>query len=438
MDLSGRWSINDSFELNAAVANVFDRIAPLDPTTYGAVNYNPMHFSGALGLPSKARAPARAFVFLALAGVFTATRLPCPRGITAAGDLHGRNIATAGPARVARTGGRLDGRCWHLLLATERRAQRRPGRRTDRLGGEWRRHADAGLRVPGAGQPPAGPGYRHLRVCARGLRQLHRFLCGVGLLGRLRAWQRQLLRADLQWPRPLHAGLRRRQHAGRGRSGVRAAVDRTSTGAAWPAHRGHRQWPGDRGQTAADRAVPGARGRRIPPRCVPRGFPRHACTRRPRPAAARHDAGHRVGVHRHRGRKHLLVPCGKTLGRRQGHRDRLHHRPAAAGAGERPVHGRDDPAGTGQAAEPVDGAGTGACGRSLGRGADQRRPADLPARCPALLGPAVRRNHVRRGQGPHHAGVPPQGERQPGAGQRPLADQHLRTGLPGDHLLHLR
>ncbi len=49
MDLSGRWSINDSFELNASVANVFDRIAPLDPTTYGAVNYNPMHFSGALG-----------------------------------------------------------------------------------------------------------------------------------------------------------------------------------------------------------------------------------------------------------------------------------------------------------------------------------------------------------------------------------------------------
>ncbi|HIE0126615.1 TPA: TonB-dependent receptor [Stenotrophomonas maltophilia] len=48
-DLSGRWNITDSFELNASVANVFDRIAPLDPTTYGAVNYNPMHFSGALG-----------------------------------------------------------------------------------------------------------------------------------------------------------------------------------------------------------------------------------------------------------------------------------------------------------------------------------------------------------------------------------------------------
>ena len=48
-DLSGRWNITDAFELNASVANVFDRIAPLDPTTYGGVNYNPMHFSGALG-----------------------------------------------------------------------------------------------------------------------------------------------------------------------------------------------------------------------------------------------------------------------------------------------------------------------------------------------------------------------------------------------------
>ncbi|MBO9830076.1 TonB-dependent receptor [Xanthomonas sp. A2111] len=48
-DLSGRWSITEAFELNASVQNVFDRIAPLDPTTYGAVNYNPLHFSGAVG-----------------------------------------------------------------------------------------------------------------------------------------------------------------------------------------------------------------------------------------------------------------------------------------------------------------------------------------------------------------------------------------------------
>ncbi|MCS4234589.1 TonB-dependent receptor [Stenotrophomonas rhizophila] len=48
-DLSGRWAVTEAFELNASVQNVFDRIAPLDPSTYGAVNYNPLHFSGAIG-----------------------------------------------------------------------------------------------------------------------------------------------------------------------------------------------------------------------------------------------------------------------------------------------------------------------------------------------------------------------------------------------------
>jgi len=31
------------------VQNVTDRIAPLDPLTYGAVSYNPLHFSGTIG-----------------------------------------------------------------------------------------------------------------------------------------------------------------------------------------------------------------------------------------------------------------------------------------------------------------------------------------------------------------------------------------------------
>lgn len=48
-DLSGRYNITEAFELNASVQNVFDRTAPLDPTTYGGVNYNPLHFSGAIG-----------------------------------------------------------------------------------------------------------------------------------------------------------------------------------------------------------------------------------------------------------------------------------------------------------------------------------------------------------------------------------------------------
>ena len=48
-DLSARWSVTEAFELSASAQNVFDRVAPLDPSTYGAVNYNPLHFSGAIG-----------------------------------------------------------------------------------------------------------------------------------------------------------------------------------------------------------------------------------------------------------------------------------------------------------------------------------------------------------------------------------------------------
>ena len=32
-----------------SIANVFDRVAPLDPLTYGAMSYNPMDYSGAIG-----------------------------------------------------------------------------------------------------------------------------------------------------------------------------------------------------------------------------------------------------------------------------------------------------------------------------------------------------------------------------------------------------
>lgn len=49
VDLSGKWMVLPKLELSASLQNAFDKIAPLDPTTYGAVNYNPMHFSGAVG-----------------------------------------------------------------------------------------------------------------------------------------------------------------------------------------------------------------------------------------------------------------------------------------------------------------------------------------------------------------------------------------------------
>ena len=49
IDLSGKWKVMPRLELSASVQNAFDKIAPLDPTTYGGVNYNPMHYSGAVG-----------------------------------------------------------------------------------------------------------------------------------------------------------------------------------------------------------------------------------------------------------------------------------------------------------------------------------------------------------------------------------------------------
>jgi iron complex outermembrane receptor protein len=48
-DLSANWKAMDGLEIFGSVANVFDRTAPLDPATYGGINYNPLHFSGAIG-----------------------------------------------------------------------------------------------------------------------------------------------------------------------------------------------------------------------------------------------------------------------------------------------------------------------------------------------------------------------------------------------------
>ncbi|MGO4778821.1 TonB-dependent receptor, partial [Lysobacter sp. 2RAB21] len=48
-DLSGRWKAQDGVEVFGSIQNLTDKIAPLDPLTYGAINYNPMHSSGAIG-----------------------------------------------------------------------------------------------------------------------------------------------------------------------------------------------------------------------------------------------------------------------------------------------------------------------------------------------------------------------------------------------------
>ncbi len=49
VDLTARWKLNSNLELFGSVQNLFDAKAPLDPLTYGAVSYNPLDFSGAIG-----------------------------------------------------------------------------------------------------------------------------------------------------------------------------------------------------------------------------------------------------------------------------------------------------------------------------------------------------------------------------------------------------
>jgi iron complex outermembrane receptor protein len=49
MDLSTRYNFSKNLQLTASIANLFDKIAPLDPLTYGGMSFNPMDASGAIG-----------------------------------------------------------------------------------------------------------------------------------------------------------------------------------------------------------------------------------------------------------------------------------------------------------------------------------------------------------------------------------------------------
>ena len=49
LDLSTRWNVNKNLQVFGSIANVFDRVAPIDPLTYGTMSYNPMDYSGAIG-----------------------------------------------------------------------------------------------------------------------------------------------------------------------------------------------------------------------------------------------------------------------------------------------------------------------------------------------------------------------------------------------------
>ncbi|MES3022902.1 MAG: TonB-dependent receptor [Pseudomonadota bacterium] len=48
-DLSLRYNVNKQVQLFASVTNLFDKVAPLDPLTYGGLSFNPMDASGATG-----------------------------------------------------------------------------------------------------------------------------------------------------------------------------------------------------------------------------------------------------------------------------------------------------------------------------------------------------------------------------------------------------
>jgi len=49
LDVSGRWNVTRALQIYGSVANLTDKVAPLDATTYGGINYNPMDVSGAMG-----------------------------------------------------------------------------------------------------------------------------------------------------------------------------------------------------------------------------------------------------------------------------------------------------------------------------------------------------------------------------------------------------
>jgi iron complex outermembrane receptor protein len=49
LDLSARYNLNRNLQLFASINNVLDKVAPLDPLTYGGLSYNPMDASGAIG-----------------------------------------------------------------------------------------------------------------------------------------------------------------------------------------------------------------------------------------------------------------------------------------------------------------------------------------------------------------------------------------------------
>ncbi|MBG9387933.1 TonB-dependent receptor [Caenimonas aquaedulcis] len=49
VDVTARFKLSDKTEIFGGIRNLFDRVPPIDQTTYGAVSYNPLDYSGAVG-----------------------------------------------------------------------------------------------------------------------------------------------------------------------------------------------------------------------------------------------------------------------------------------------------------------------------------------------------------------------------------------------------
>jgi len=49
VDLSARYKLSANWQVYGSIQNLFDKVAPLDPLTYGGLSYNPMDASGAIG-----------------------------------------------------------------------------------------------------------------------------------------------------------------------------------------------------------------------------------------------------------------------------------------------------------------------------------------------------------------------------------------------------
>ncbi len=49
VDLSARYNVTRQLQIYGSIQNLFDKVAPLDPLTYGGMSYNPMDASGAIG-----------------------------------------------------------------------------------------------------------------------------------------------------------------------------------------------------------------------------------------------------------------------------------------------------------------------------------------------------------------------------------------------------